>query len=326
MANPNDTQLPPPEDESSPAAAPPRRPRVLSTRWAAGLAAAMLGIGIAAGAAIGPAPAPSLAGGVAVRLPLLLAGLGSRHAPATTASTTPQPAASTPVAAAAPASSSSTTPEPASSSQSTPAATEPAPASETAPATTKAKAKLPAVTNVWLIQLAGAGFGAAAAQPAAAPYVTSQLLPAATLLSGWTALQASAFASEAALAEPPPVGSTPPILHAIVQPPCPEGAAGAACAAETPGQLTAADEFLKATLATITGTTTYKEHGLVVVTFATIGIPTQSELPAGASTSQLTSQPPAGVALLSPFAKAGARSTVAYDPTSPRQSLEKLLR
>ncbi len=122
------------------------------------------------------------------------------------------------------------------------------------------------------------------------------------------------------------MGSTPPILHSIVQPPCPEGAAGAACAPETPGQLTAADEFLKATLATITGTTTYKEHGLVVVTFATVGIATQSELPAGASTSQLTSQPPAGVALLSPFAKAGARSTVAYNPTSPRQSLEKLLR
>jgi hypothetical protein len=29
--------------------------------------------------------------------------------------------------------------------------------------------------------------------------------------------------------------------------------------------------------------------------------------------------------LLSPFAKAGARSTVAFNPTSPKQSLEKLL-
>jgi hypothetical protein len=321
----NTTDTPPPaEGADTPPAA--RRPRVLSTRWAAGLAAAMLGIGIAVGAAIGPAPSASLAGGVAVRLPLLLAGIGSKHPPATTASQTPQPAASTTAPAAAPASTKTTTPEAAGSSSSAPASSEAAPASETPPATTKAKGKLPVTTNVWLIQLAGTGFGAATAQPTAARYITSQLLPAATLLSGWTALQASAFASEAALAEPPPVGGTPPILHSIVQPPCPEGAAGAACAPETPGQLTAADEFLKATLATITGTTAYKEHGLVVVTFATVGIPTQSELPAGASTSQLTSQPPAGAALLSPFAKAGARSSVAYNPTSPRQSLEKLLR
>jgi hypothetical protein len=181
------------------------------------------------------------------------------------------------------------------------------------------------VTNVWLIELSGSGFGAVAAQPAAAPYISSQLLPGATLLSGWTALQASAFAGEAALAEAPPPGATPPILHSIVQPPCPEGPAGSGCAPETPGQLTAADDFLKATLATITGTPGYREHGLVVVTFATVGIATQSELPAGASTAQLTSQPPAGAALLSPFAKAGARSSVAYDPTSPRQSLEELL-
>ncbi len=326
MADANDTQLPPPEGASTPAAPPPRRPLVLSTRWAAGLAAAMLGIGLAVGAAIGPAPAPSLAGGVAVRLPLLLAGLGSERAPATTASPAPQPAASAPAPAAAPVSTTAATPEPESSASTTPAAAAPTPSSETSPATAKAKAKLPVTTNVWLVELAGTGFGAAAAQPAAAPYITSRLLPAATLLSGWTALQASAFASEAALAEPPPVGSTPPILHSIVQPPCPEGAAGTACAPETPGQLTAADEFLKATLATITGTTAYTEHGLVVVTFASVGIPTQSELPAGASTSQLTSQPPAGAALLSPFAKGGVRSSVAYDPTSPRQSLEKLLR
>ena len=318
MDHPNHTH-----DDTAPPAA--RRPRVLSTRWAGALAAAMLGIGLAAGAAIGPAPAPSLAGGVATRLPLLLAGLGTKHASTAAApAPAPQPAASTPApqpAAASPA------PEPASASAGAPAASEEtAPAAKAPSSTTKHTGTLPAVTNVWLIQLAGSGFGAAAAQPAAAPYITSQLLPAATLLSGWTALQASAFASEAALAEPPPAGSTPPILHSIVQPPCPEGAAGAACAPETPGQLTAADAFLKATLATITGTTAYTEHGLVVVTFATVGIPTQSELPAGASTSQLTSVPPAGVALLSPFAKAGTRSSAAYNPTSPRQSLEKLLR
>jgi hypothetical protein len=90
--------------------------------------------------------------------------------------------------------------------------------------------------------------------------------------------------------------------------------------------MTAADEFLKATLASITGTALYKEHGLIVVTFSSVGLATQSELPAGASTSTLTYEPPAGVALLSPFAKAGLRSKASFNPTSPRQSLEKLLR
>jgi hypothetical protein len=151
------------------------------------------------------------------------------------------------------------------------------------------------------------------------------MLTPSTLATGWTALDCSAFAAETALAEPPAAGSTPPLLHSIVQPPCPEGAAGAACAPETLGQLTAADEFLKATLATITSTSTYKEHGLVVVTFATVGIATQSELPAGSSTSTLTYQPPAGVLLLSPFAKAGQRSSIAFSTTSPRQNIEALL-
>ncbi len=326
MDNANDTQLPPGGDPEAPRAA-ARGARVLSTRWAAGLAAAMLGIGIAVGAAIGPAPAPSLAGGVADRLPLLLAGLSTRHA-STSSTPAPQPAASEPAPSSKPATAASAPPEAASTSSTAPAAEETSSGSKPGSSAGKSKSKttLPATTNVWLIQLSGPGFSAASAQPAATPYITSQLLPAATLLSGWTALQASAFAGEAALAETPPAGSPPPILHSIVQPPCPEGPAGASCAPETPGQLTAADEFLKATLATITGTTTYKEHGLVVITFATVGIATQSELPAGASTSQLTSQPPAGAVLLSPFVKAGARSSAAYNPTSPRQSLEKLLR
>ncbi len=136
------------------------------------------------------------------------------------------------------------------------------------------------MTNVWLIELAGTSFAEALAQPGASPYITGQLIPAGTLLSGWSALTAGAFASEAALAEPPAPGATPPLLHSIVQPPCPEGAAGAPCATGTPGQLTAADEFLKATLAQITTTPLYREHGLVVVTFATVAVASQAGLPA----------------------------------------------
>jgi hypothetical protein len=325
MDDQTDTERPPDEHPSEPNPAPPAPVRLPSTRWAAVLAVAMLGIGVTVGAAIGPAPESSLAGGlpgIAQRLPLLIAAIGSHDTSAQpTTAAQPAPAPSEPAAAASPPPS-----EPA--AVATTPATAPAseePADETKPSTSGSKSKLPAITNVWLIQLAGTSFEAAELQPTATPYITGQLLPAATFVKSWSALDASAFASEAALVEPPAAGSLPPILHSIVQPPCPEGAAGAGCAPETPGQLTAADDFLKATLATITGTSTYKEHGLVVVTFSTVGIATQSELPAGASTTQLTYQPPAGAVLLSPFAKAGARSTVAFNPTSPRRSVEALL-
>jgi hypothetical protein len=178
---------------------------------------------------------------------------------------------------------------------------------------------------VWLIELSGTGFAEAAAQPSAAPYISSTLLPASTLLSGWSAQAASAFAAEATLAEPPAPGATPPVLHSIVQPPCPEGAAGEACAAGTPGALTSADEFLKDTLATVTSTPAYREHGLVVITFTTVAIAAQAGLPAAASSATLTYQPPAGAALMSPFARAGLRSSARYDATSPKRSLEALL-
>jgi hypothetical protein len=303
--------------------------RIPARRWTAALAAAMLGIGVALGAAIGPAPSVSLAGGVpslAKELPLLLAGLEAKRraapsVPTATTATTSEPPSTTPEPTPTPALSKAAQP----ASSTAPAASEEEAGNHKAASPSTPARKLPAITNVWLILLSGVGFDAAAAQPAAAPYIDGTLLGAATLLSGWSAVDAGAFAAEATLAEPPLAGATPPLLHSIVQPPCPEGAAGATCAPETPGELTAADTFLKATLESVTATPNYTEHGLVVITFSTVGIATQSELPAGASTSTLAYQPPAGVALLSPFASAG-RSSVAYDPTSPRRSLEKLLR
>jgi hypothetical protein len=174
---------------------------------------------------------------------------------------------------------------------------------------------------VWLITLSGGTFAQAIAQPAAAPYIDSQLLAAGTLLSGWSSLAGGAFASEAGL-----LGGTPTqTLDAIVQPPCPEGAAGAQCAPETAGALAAADAFLKTTVPTITSSVAYREHGLIVITFATIGNATASSLPAGSSTATLGTESPAGVLLLSPFAHAGARPATAFDPTSPKQSLSGLL-
>jgi hypothetical protein len=292
----------------------------------------MLVIGVAVGAAIGPAPQASLASG---RLPLLIASLAARAqsqaaaqpsaAPVQPPPVSPQatPATETPSPPA-----SKETPAQQTSSNST-SSTPSSPAPST-PAPTKTgagqKSTLPPVTSVWFIQLSGTSFTEALAQPAAAPYIDSQLIPAATLLSNWTGLEGSAFASDAALAEHEgDVGGAPPILNSIVQPPCPEGAAGATCVQGTPGALTAADAFLKATVTTLTTTASFREHGLIVVTFGEVGNAAETGLPVGASTVTLTSKPPAGVVLLSPFAHAGARSSTTFNPTSPKQSLEKLL-
>ncbi len=76
---------------------------------------------------------------------------------------------------------------------------------------------------------------------------------------------------------------------------------------------------------TITSSAAYRAHGLIVITFVTIGNATSSSLPAGASTATLSSEPPTGVLLLSPFTHAGTRPTKAFNPTSPTQSLSGLL-
>ncbi len=304
----------PPESPKFPFHAP-------SARMTAALAAVMLAIGVAVGAAIGPAPSASLA---VNELRPLIPLLGARaHQPAPAAPTASAEAPAQPEspvthrrnrhhAAAAEAASRTS----ASEESSAPAAGVP-----TSSAKPKAAA-LPPVTKVWLIQLAGSGFGEATAQAASAPYLNGQAIPAGTLLSGWSGVDASAFANDATLS-----ASTPPqVLETIVQPACPEGAPGAQCAPGTPGGVAAADAFLKATLPTITATAAYRESGLVVVTFASIASATATGLPAGATSATLTSEPPAGALLISPFTAAGAKSSVAFNPTSPTQSLEKLLR
>jgi hypothetical protein len=322
----------PPAAPAPPGAPAPRVLRLPSTRASAALAVTMLVIGVAVGAAIGPAPQTSLASG---RLPLLIASLAARAQSQAAAQASAAPVQPPPVSPqATPAAEAPSTPAskqtPAHHTSSTPAPSAPSSPSPSTPAPTKPGAAknttLPPVTSVWLIQLSGTSFTEALAQPAAVPYIDTQLIPASTFLSGWTALEGSAFASDAALAEhADDVGGPPPILNSIVQPPCPEGAAGAACAQGTPGALSAADAFLKATVSTLTTTASFREHGLIVVTFGEVGNATATGLPVGASTVTLTSLPPAGVVLLSPFARAGARPSTPFNPTSPQQSLEKLL-
>jgi hypothetical protein len=291
------------------------------------LAVAMLAIGVAVGAAIGPAPTPSFAVGQVVPLLRSLtrtAATATVQAPPVSPQATPAPAAESNAGKSA---SSTTTKSTTSSNSSAETEAESTtPASTTPTSTPKAKTPkttpLPPITKVWLIELANSSFTEAAAQPSAAAYIDGQVVPAGTLLSGWSAIDGSAFANDAAL-----IASTPPqLLDTIVQPPCPEGAAGAQCAPETPGALVVAGEFLRASLATITATPAYRESGLVVVTFASIAVATATGLPAGASTATLTSQPPAGVLLISPFARADVKSSTTFNPASPEQSLEKLLR
>jgi hypothetical protein len=315
-----------------PAATAPRRaPRLPSLRASAALAAGMLAIGVAVGAAIGPAPNASFAGQRIVPvLPPSIAALavtGSSHAstpvvkpPAITPRATPAAApASTGTGSAGPHVAKSKTPPSAVVSPTSSQNTSKTPT--TSGGGSGKQTTIPPVTSVWLITLAGGTFAQALAQPASAPYIDSQLVHAGTLLSGWSSLAGSAFASEAGL-----LGGTPPQnLNSIVQPPCPEGAAGAPCKPETGGALTAADEFLKATVPAIISSPAYRAHGLIVITFGTVGNATASSLPAGSSTATLGTEPPVGVLLISPFARAGARASTAYDPTSPKQSLSGLL-
>jgi hypothetical protein len=316
-----------PENKKSPLRAP-------SARVTAALAAAMLAIGVAVGAAIGPAPSPSLAN---PSLPLLLQTLARSAAERAAQSAA---AAAQPPAITAEATSrrkrrhreKHATEEEASSAATTTPASESG-SGTTTPTAAKPKSKpkaraLAPVTHVWLIELSGSSFEQASAKATAAPYIDTQAIPAGTLLSGWSALDGGAFANEAALL----ASGSPQLLDTIVQPPCPasspegEGAAGAACAPETPSALTAADEFLQTTVPTITSSAAFRENGLIVVTFASVASGTATGLPAGATTATLTAQPPAGVLLISPFASVGAHSTTTFDPTSPKQSVEKLLR
>ncbi len=284
----------------------------------------MLVLGVAVGAAIGPAPNASLASS---NLPVLLSSLAriatSRAAQSTVAPVQPPPlsAEATPTGKRRRLLRKRTVKGSSSSATATPISTSKTTTKTTAPTSTTKPSTLPPVTSVWLITLSGATFAQALSQPAAAAYIDSELVPAGTLLSSWSALDGGAFASEAGL-----LGGTPPqTLDSIVQPPCPEGATGAQCAPETAGALSAADEFLKQTVPTITSSAAYRAHGLIVISFATIGNATASSLPAGTSTATLSSETPAGVLLLSPFARAGARATSTFNPTSPKQSLSGLL-
>ena len=114
-----------------------------------------------------------------------------------------------------------------------------------------------------------------------------------------------------------------------------------------PAGVQAANAFLQEVVPAIEASAAYKEHGLIVITFGaagqqgasssaatspststTAGTGTEITYPTGSITSTLTAAgAPAGALLLSPFlSHAGTRSTSAFNPLAPHESLEALFR
>lgn len=363
---------------------PPPIPKLPSHRVSAALATAALGVGVALGALIGPGPAASVvsnrseigqrASALARVLALVALGSGASAGgelalahnapPAVTPQPTP-PAASEASTAAGQAGggsahSGANTGGNVSSSSGTPSSTpSTSPSSSTAPAGggegegEKKGKPLPPVADVWVIELPyGTSVENALEQSAAAPYLTGQLKPEGTVLSGYSSLAAGQLAGAAALLS----GQVGAGVTTLVPPPC---GVSAPCPSGEPAGLQAADAFLREAVPKILASTPYKEHGLILVTFgavsqqaaqsgattvagtsATTATGTSTAAPAGGATGAEIAYPPgslattlsassapAGALVLSPFLRhPGGRLTGAFNQTAPHESLEALLR
>jgi hypothetical protein len=368
---------------------PPQAPKLPSRKVGALLATAMLVVGIALGALIGPGPADSLASSsraAAIGRVLALLALGSgtgsggnlalSSGVANPPASTPQPTPSTTSEATSGSNKASGGAESASStpSHSSPSSRTTSPTSSTTPAggggeesekTSKTK-PLPPIADAWVIELPyGTSLENALKQSTAAPYLDGQLKGEGTVLGGYTSLAAAQLAGAATLLS----GQVSPSVSTIAPPPCTSAAAGAtpgttsgsaagtptsstgqpaaACPSGEPAGVQAADTYLQEVVPKIEASTAYKEHGLIVITFgaagqqgapsgattsppasANAGAGTEVTYPAGSITSTLTAAgAPAGALLLSPFLRhAGARSTSAFNPLAPHESLEALFR
>ena len=214
-----------------------------------------------------------------------------------------------------------------------------------------------------MIQLPyGSSLENALKQSTAAPYLDGQLKGAGTALSGYSSLAAAQLAGAATLLSgqvtrasarsPRPRARAPRRGHAgndirlggrghidTSQP--------AVCPSGEPAGVQAADTYLQEVVPKIEASTTYKEHGLIVITFGAAGqqgassstttgssaseadgTGTEVTYPTGSITSTLTTAgAPAGALLLSPFlSHAGTRSVSAFNPLAPRETLEALFR
>ncbi len=242
----------------------------------------------------------------------------------------------------------------------------------------KATTPLPPIAHVWLIVLPyGASVSNALGQSAAAPYLDGQLVGTGTVLSDYTSLAAGQLAGAATLLS----GQEAAGVSTISAPACATaGGSGAtagtgavagqgatqspgapadqtpsgqppatSCPAGEPAGVAAANAFLGEVVPKILASTTYQEHGLIVITFLaanpqgaatgaagapSTGTPSaegagaEVTYPAGSLTSTLTAAgAPAGALVLSPFlAHVGKRVSSTFDALAPRTSLEGLLR
>ena len=233
---------------------PPQAPKLPSRRVGAILATAMLAVGIALGALIGPGPADSLASSSRAAtlgrvLALLALGSGTSSGgnlalssgAANPPASTPQPTPSTTSeatagngAASGGAGSASSTPS--HSSTSSPSSRTTSPTSSTSPAaggeeegekTSKTK-PLPPIADAWVIELPyGTSLENALKQSAAAPYLDGQLKREGTVLSSYSSLAAAQLAGAATLLS----GQVGASVTTVAPPPC----AASAAAGATPG-------------------------------------------------------------------------------------------
>jgi hypothetical protein len=301
------------DDGSAPQPAAQQPVPVPSRRWTGVLAAAMLGIGVAVGAAIGPAPSQSF--GLGAPLAGLLKALLASHSPAAAAKSSHAATGggAEPVTAAA--------------SQGAGASEAASAPEETAPTETEKETggkgggkeetatKAQPFYRVWVIHLSGAGFSEALGSPAA-PYLNRTAVPKGSLLAGWSAIAGQNFASDVAQI----AGARETQVENVVQPTC--SATGAQeC-------LAAADAFLKSSTEAIQHTLLYKNgEGLIVVQFGKVEDETSTayQWAHGSVSSTLSTKPPSGVLLLSPRVAAGKKPTVAFEPTAPEKAMQSLL-
>jgi hypothetical protein len=309
-----------------------------SRRVLGALVAAVFAIGLLAGAALGPAPEGSLADSSTIvqRVIALLAARGEggsqASAPTTSGASTATGASATLGAGAAPTSKAKPGFQPAANRAATPSSPESSSAGESAAGSEHASsggpnkgesgasrpARLPPIQHVWLIMLGGSTIADAETTPTGYPYLVGQLVKQGALLRSYSALDAYELAGDATLL-PGGVGAS---LSVIQEPGCEGAAAGGAgsCPQGAQASPAEADQFLQGTVGPILSSPTYRENGLIVITFVS------AQASAGASASTLSLQPVAGALLLSPLLRGGTGSTSTFDSLSPRTSLANIFR
>ena len=290
---------------------------VPSSRWTAILAAAMLGIGIAVGAAIGPAPSQSF--GLGAPLGALLKTLLAAHAPAASAKATAGSPTSGGESKAASASTGGSSGE---SGAATPA--EETPAAEGEKETggkgggEKTPTKAQPFYRVWVVHLSAEVHvaGGEAPSPQPAPSFPKAVTSKGSLLTGWSAIAGQNFANDVAQI----AGSGETQVENVVQPACTHTQASECQAA--------ANTFLEETSKTIEHTLLYKNGGGLIV--AVFGNVEDEQSPnyqwaKESVASTLSATPPSGVLLLSPRVAAGKEPTTAFDPSAPEKAMQSLL-